>query len=229
MFAVPELYDIVAKTELELDRLYKTGMPASLTALMLETERHAGPYFMSLVIILFLVSLMLKEWRATLMVFLTALPASLWGAGFGGMINGGLSIVASMAPMIILVLATANIVHLVGQYRFERLRCDKDEAIIRLFHEVGMACLTTLTTLIGFTSSIPTRWDGERTGGYCKYRCDCSIHHRLRPGSGATQSIERPRAEASESRWMTATLEQVVGSYEESPHLRDESWGDARS
>jgi len=210
MFAVPELYDIVAKTGFELDRLYKTGMPASLTALMLETERHAGPYFLaSLVIILILVSLMLKEWRATLMVFLTALPASLWGAGFGGMINGGLSIVASMAPMIILVLATANIVHLVGQYRFERLRCDKDEAIIRTFHEVGMACfLTTLTTLIGFTSLrfLPVG-TAKELAVIASIGVTAAFIIAFVLGPALLSLLNVPGAEASESRWMTATLE----------------------
>ncbi|MBM66264.1 MAG: hypothetical protein CMH55_08540, partial [Myxococcales bacterium] len=187
-----------------------TGMPASLTALMLETERHAGPYFAaSLVIILILVSFMLKEWRATLMVFLTALPASLWGAGFGGTINGGLSIVASMAPMIILVLATANIVHLVGQYRIERLRCDKEEAIIRTFHEVGMACfLTTLTTLIGFSSLrfLPVG-TAKELAVIASIGVAASFVIAFVLGPALLSLLNVPGAAPSESKWMTAALE----------------------
>ena len=60
---------------------------------------------------------------------------------------------AAMAPMIVLVLSVANVVHLVGQYRFERSRKDAKEALLAAFQEVGMACfLTSLTTLIGFSS-----------------------------------------------------------------------------
>lgn len=210
MFAIPDLYDIVGESGFDPDKVHKTGMAASLTALMEETERHAGSYFVaSLLIILVLISIMLREWRSTLMVLLTALPASLWGAGFGGMLNGGLSIVAAMAPMIILVLATANVVHLVGQYRIERLRCEREEAIIRTFHEVGTACfLTTLTTLIGFSSLrfLPVG-TAKELAVTASIGVLAAFIIAFVLGPALLSLLDVPGAEAQESRWLTTMLD----------------------
>ena len=113
-----------------------------------------GPFFgVTLLVICLLLAVLLRSAKAVVYCLLVALPAVVWAVGFGGTINGRISIVAAMAPMIVLVLSVANVVHLVGQYRFERSRKDAKEALLAAFHEVGMACfLTSLTTLIGFSS-----------------------------------------------------------------------------
>jgi hypothetical protein len=135
-------------------QIYPTGMPVAAGFLLAETERHMGPFFgFTLLIIAFLLGFLLRSGKAVIYCLVVALLAVLWAVGFGGTINGRISIVAAMAPMIVLVLAVANVVHLVGQYRFERHRKDSEEALIATFREVGMACfLTSLTTLIGFSS-----------------------------------------------------------------------------
>jgi len=136
------------------DQVFPTGMPVSAGFLLTETRRHMGPFFgATLLVICLLLAFLLRSAKAVVYCLLVAIPAVIWAVGFGGTINGRISIVAAMAPMIVLVLSVANVVHLVGQYRFERSREDREEALLSAFREVGTACfLTSLTTLIGFSS-----------------------------------------------------------------------------
>jgi predicted RND superfamily exporter protein len=136
------------------EQIFPAGMAVSGAFLIEETERHVGPFFLAtLAIIALLLMLMLRTVRAVFMCLIVAMPAVAWSIGFGSWLNDGVSIVAAMAPMIVLVLSVANVIHLVGQYRMERARRPQREAIIVTFTEVGTACfLTSLTTLIGFSS-----------------------------------------------------------------------------
>jgi uncharacterized protein len=136
------------------DQVFPAGMAVSGAFLIEETERHIGPFFaMTLGIVALLLMVMLRAVRAVFMCLIVALPAVAWAVGYGSWFNDGVSIVAGMAPMIVLVLSVANVIHLVGQYRMERARRPHKEAIISTFQDVGAACfLTSLTTLIGFSS-----------------------------------------------------------------------------
>ena len=154
MDAAMQAYEWAREAGYQDHQIYPTGMPVSAGFLLEETRRHMGPFFgATLLVICILLVLMLRSFKAVLYCLLVALPAVVWAVGFGGTINGRISIVAAMAPMIVLVLSVANVVHLVGQYRFERSRKGARESLISAFQEVGMACfLTSLTTLIGFSS-----------------------------------------------------------------------------
>jgi predicted RND superfamily exporter protein len=154
MDAAMQAYSWSERAGYKRSQVYPTGMPVAAGFLLAETERHMGPFFgFTLLIIAFLLGFLLRSGKAVIYCLVVALLAVLWAVGFGGTINGRISIVAAMAPIIVLVLAVANVVHLVGQYRFERHRTDSEEALIATFREVGTACfLTSLTTLIGFSS-----------------------------------------------------------------------------
>jgi hypothetical protein len=149
-----QVYAIAEAAGYTPDQIHPTGMPVAGGFLIDETVRHMGPFFgVTLLVVCILLGLLLRSPRSIFYCLVVALQAVLWAVGFGGTFNGRISIVAAMAPMIVLVLSVANVVHLVGQCRFERTRKDQDEAIIATFGEVGMACfLTSVTTLIGFSS-----------------------------------------------------------------------------
>ena len=154
MDAAMQAYEWAEQAGYDRAQIFPTGMPVSAGFLLEETRRHMGPFFgVTLLVICLLLAVLLRSAKAVVYCLLVALPAVVWAVGFGGTINGRISIVAAMAPMIVLVLSVANVVHLVGQYRFERSRKDAKEALLAAFQEVGMACfLTSLTTLIGFSS-----------------------------------------------------------------------------
>ncbi|MEZ4464281.1 MAG: MMPL family transporter [bacterium] len=81
-------------------------------------------------------------------------PAVVWAVGTGGLIFGRLTIITSVAPVMVLVVGMSDVVHLITQFHHELGRGHaKHEAIRVAFREVGVACtLTSLTTLIGFGS-----------------------------------------------------------------------------
>lgn len=79
-------------------------------------------------------------------------PAVIWAMGLGGLVFDRLSIISTIAPVMVLVVGVSDVVHLVTQFRHELARGRTQEEAIRVaFRQVGAACtLTSLTTFIGF-------------------------------------------------------------------------------
>lgn len=77
-----------------------------------------------------------------------------WGVGLGIAVFGKFSVLMAAVPLMVLVISTADVVHLISSYTAERKHGKShDSAIEKTFIEVGGACvLTSITTFIGFAS-----------------------------------------------------------------------------
>lgn len=139
------------------DTIHITGFPAIFGSLLVESERVISVFLPicagMLILILFIV---LRRPIDVILPMICVAPAVVWAVGGGGLIFGRLTIITSVAPIMVLVVGMSDVVHLVTQFRHELARgLEKEAAIIVAFRDVGAACtLTSLTTLIGFGSMI---------------------------------------------------------------------------
>ncbi|MCA9127155.1 MAG: MMPL family transporter [Planctomycetales bacterium] len=79
-----------------------------------------------------------------------------WGIGLGVVAYGKLSALMAAVPLMVLVISTADVIHLLSSYTAERTAGHAHRvAVEKMFVEVGGACvLTSLTTFVGFASLI---------------------------------------------------------------------------
>lgn len=85
-----------------------------------------------------------------------AAVAICWGIGLGIVVYGKFSVLMAAVPLMVLVIATADVIHLLSSYTAERGHgADHATAVARMFKQVGGACvLTSLTTFVGFASLV---------------------------------------------------------------------------
>lgn len=79
-----------------------------------------------------------------------------WGIAFGIAGYGKFSLLLAAVPLMVLVISTADVIHLISSYTAE-LQSGKPhaEALRKMFCEVGGACvLTSVTTFVGFASLV---------------------------------------------------------------------------
>lgn len=77
-----------------------------------------------------------------------------WTLGVVAALFGEITLLVAATPALILIISTADTIHLVSAYVAELNRgLSREEAIRKVFHEVGGACLlTSVTTFVGFLS-----------------------------------------------------------------------------
>lgn len=77
-----------------------------------------------------------------------------WGIALGLMVYGKFSVLLAAVPLMVLVISTADVIHLVSSYTAEiKQNRSHDQALRRTFIHVGGACvLTSITTFVGFAS-----------------------------------------------------------------------------
>ncbi len=77
-----------------------------------------------------------------------------WTLGVVATLFGEITLLVAATPALILIISTADTIHLVSAYVAELKRgLSRDAAIRKVFHEVGGACvLTSVTTFVGFMS-----------------------------------------------------------------------------
>jgi hypothetical protein len=90
-------------------------------------------------------------------VFITLTVAAIaiaWSLGVVSAVFGELTLLVAATPALILIISTSDTVHLASAYVEELRRgLSREEAIRKVFREVGGACvLTSLTTFVGFLS-----------------------------------------------------------------------------
>lgn len=139
------------------DAVHITGFPALFGSLLVESEKTVKVYLpICAGMILLALILVLRRPIDVVLPMICVAPAVVWAIGAGGLIFGRLTIITSVAPIMVLVVGMSDAVHLVTQFRHELARgLSRDDAIRVSFRDVGAACtLTSLTTLIGFGSMI---------------------------------------------------------------------------
>ena len=77
-----------------------------------------------------------------------------WGIALGLIVYGKFSVLLAAVPLMVLVISTADVIHLVSSYTAEvKQKQSHENALRRTFIHVGGACvLTSITTFVGFAS-----------------------------------------------------------------------------
>lgn len=153
-------FEIVALAEeagFDGDKVYAVGFTPILAFLLAEAERNLQQLFpITFGVILLALFLLLRRPLDTVLPFLCVGPAVIWALAIGGFVFGRITLIGTVAPVIVLVVGVSDVVHLITQYRHELARgFPRNDAIRLSFAHVGAACtLTSVTTLIGFGSMI---------------------------------------------------------------------------
>jgi uncharacterized protein len=107
-----------------------------------------------LIILLVAVWLMFRRLRPVFITGLVGAISVLWTMGFAVTIEPRLSVLAAMAPAVVLIISFSDVIHLCSSYLLELAAGEtKEKAILKSGEEVGKACLfTSLTTFAGFIS-----------------------------------------------------------------------------
>ncbi len=104
------------------------------------------------------ISVLIVFRRLAVIVFtlLLAMIAISWGIGLGIAAYGKFSVLMAAVPLMVLVISTADVIHLLSSYTAERASgVEHRLALERMFKQVGGACvLTSLTTFVGFASLV---------------------------------------------------------------------------
>jgi predicted RND superfamily exporter protein len=102
------------------------------------------------------VMLVFRRLEVILITAFIACISIAWGVGFGIYWYGKFSVLMAAVPLMVLVISTADVIHLISSYTAERESgLTHEKAIRNTFIHVGGACiLTSLTTFVGFASLI---------------------------------------------------------------------------
>jgi hypothetical protein len=105
-------------------------------------------------IICVLVQRIFRRLSYVLLTLVIAALAIVWALGVTAFVFGEITLLVIATPALILVISTADTIHLASAYVAElRLGLSPDEAVRKVFRQVGGACvLTSVTTFIGFLS-----------------------------------------------------------------------------
>ena len=139
------------------ERIHAVGFTILIGHLLLDAQRNMRvltPFtFLMLSLALFV---LLRRPMDALLPLICVGPAVIWAIALGGLIFGRITIITSVAPVMVLVVGVSDVVHLVTQFRHDCARgYERDAAIVVAFRQVGAACtLTSVTTFIGFGSMV---------------------------------------------------------------------------
>ena len=149
----------------ERDQLHLAGLPPVMAELMRQTQRNLERVLpITAVVLLLTVFLLFRRVWPAAVAGVVATTGVVWTMGLAVLIDPHLSVMHSIAPMVILIVASSDVIHLCSAYLIELhdeddCRRDKRDAILAASTDVGTACIyTSLTTFIGFfaLSFVPT-------------------------------------------------------------------------
>ncbi|MEM8734656.1 MAG: MMPL family transporter, partial [Planctomycetota bacterium] len=97
-----------------------------------------------------------RRLEVIVLTLLIAAASVAWGVAFGIVCFGKFSVLMAAVPLMVLVISTADVIHLVSSYTAETgVGVPHREAVRKTFIHVGGACiLTSITTFIGFASLV---------------------------------------------------------------------------
>ena len=108
------------------------------------------------IVISVLTFVLFRRLSYVLLTMIIATVAVIWSLGITALAFGEITLLVVGAPGLVLVISTADTIHLISAYMAELRRgLSREDAVRRMFREVGGACvLTSITTFIGFLSMI---------------------------------------------------------------------------
>ena len=141
--------------------LHRAGFPAAVSEVMEQAYFNIGRIFpLSAVLLLLAVWLLFRRFWPVVITGVVSLVAVIWTGGFLVLLDHRVSIMATLLPVVILIISFSDVVHLCSSYLTEvSAGLEKDQAVRTSGSEVGAACfLTSVTTFVGFVSMsfVPT-------------------------------------------------------------------------
>ncbi len=168
-----ELVDLVQGAGYKEEQVFAVGFTPLISQMLMEAEKNLNKLFPLTVLGVALTLLLLfRRPLDTILPLICIGPAVIWAVAMGGLVFGRITLMTTVAPVMVMVVGVSDVVHLVTQFRHELARGhEKREAIRLAFRQVGLACtLTSVTTLIGFGSMIllplPTSQELGVTSGF---------------------------------------------------------------
>ena len=156
-----ELVDILVDSGVNPDTIHVAGQPHLLIVMLEESYDTLTMVFPCMVVIMVgLVLGIFRRFAPVLVATGVSFLAVLWTMGFATELERNHSIMSTIIPGVVLVVAVSDVIHLWSAY-LEELRSgrSKHEAILESAADVGRACLwTSVTTFVGFVclSLVPT-------------------------------------------------------------------------
>lgn len=136
-------------------RLHIAGGPTHLDQMIRSSRRNLKRLFPAVCVVLLLVVLLLfRALWPVVPTLATALISVVWTMGLSVQLDEKISVLISVVPAVMLVVAVSDNIHICAAYLLEiDAGRPKDEALFVASTEVGLACYyTSLTTLLGFAS-----------------------------------------------------------------------------
>ncbi len=152
---VSEILELFTKAGFESENLHQVGLVATLSEIMVQTRYNITRLFPFVCIVLLIVLyVMFHRFWPVFITLVVALMAVIWTIGFAVLLERNINIFIAMAPVVILIVTTSDVIHLCSAYMLELGRGKpKEAAIFTSGHDVGTACLmTSATTFVGFVS-----------------------------------------------------------------------------
>lgn len=150
-----DIYNAFTSRGYDRDALHLVGFTASAAVVVEQTQFNILKLFP--IVCLTLVAtvwLMFRRFWPVVMTMTVALIAVAWTMGFSVLLDRHITILASITPMVILIVSFSDVVHLCSAYLLELGRGrSKEEAIFASGVDVGRACFwTSITTFTGFVA-----------------------------------------------------------------------------
>jgi predicted RND superfamily exporter protein len=158
---VPEMIKALEEAGFEREAIHVTGLPRLLMALLTESYGTlTGIFPVSVIVMVGLVLGIFRRMAPVAVATGVSLLAVLWTMGFATELERNHSIMSTIIPVVVMVVAVSDVIHLWNAY-LEELRAgrSKREAILESATDVGRACMwTSVTTFVGFVclSLVPT-------------------------------------------------------------------------
>lgn len=154
---VHQLIQILEQNNLGNAGIYCSGLiPLQAYAfeeigLVLKTILPVGGILVGLAVLL-----VFRRVEVICVILIIALISVVWGLSLAILAFGKISLLMAAVPLMVLVISTADVIHLISSYTAERSNgVPHARAVRKTFLEVGGACvLTSITTFIGFASLV---------------------------------------------------------------------------
>jgi uncharacterized protein len=158
---VEQLMERVEQAGFAPSALHRAGMPAVMVEVLRLSEKNLTQFTpITGLLMLLIVFLLFRQLLPAFISFIVCSLGVIWTMGFSVALNPAISIMHSIAPVVILIVGSSDVIHLYSAYLLELEQGrDKRDAIVNACGDVGTACLyTSITTLIGFIgmSFVPT-------------------------------------------------------------------------
>lgn len=152
---VEDVLKCFEKAGFERSELRWLGFPVTIAEVITQSNQNISRLFpISCVILLAVVFLMFHRLWPVAITLGVSLIGVVWTFGFSVLLDRNISLFGSLTPIIILIVATSDIIHLCSAYLLELAKGEeKHAAILRSGIEVGTACFwTSATTFVGFVA-----------------------------------------------------------------------------